>query len=349
MFNKKFLVFNIFYWKYLIILYSQQEAFTFIGHLNKSIEGTVKINYNTTKYDTATIFNNQFVIKGHVDHSAFIILSINDTLYSDWFYLDAGLQKVSVDIVSNKIYTASDSRSNIEHTYFKSFKDSLKLVNIHNINYLDESEYYLKVDSFLFSFVKNNRDSYFGLYNLSSNIPWYGLKNIYLKTFNLFSNKLKKSTLGKETLSEIKIANKLAIDQYFPSSLVYTIDETKVLLSTYFKNNKYTLIDVWSSTCPPCIQQFEELNRIYSKYKSKKFEIIGISNDTRKYKKELISAIEENQLQWPQLWDIDESLRKKYHILSVPRSYLLNKKGKIVLANFDLADLNIYLDKHLLH
>ncbi len=232
------------YWIQISMIFCQQQSFSVLGMIKEPASGLVRIHTinskNTLTIDTAILNNNSFIFNGYIDQTETIFLRLNDSIESNMFFLDPGIQTLNLKIKDNQIVLISNSKSNGEKSHFKSFEDSLKLANIDNINYLDESEYYMKVDSFLFSIVKKNRDSYFGMYKLSSYIPWYGLKNIYLKTFNLFSKNLKKTTLGKETLSEIKIANKLVLDQYFPSSLVYNIDETKVLLSTYFKNNKYT-------------------------------------------------------------------------------------------------------------
>jgi thiol-disulfide isomerase/thioredoxin len=45
------------------------------------------------------------------------------------------------------------------------------------------------------------------------------------------------------------------------------------------RNGKILLLNVWATWCPPCIEEFPDLVRIYNTYNDDKFEILGISVD----------------------------------------------------------------------
>ena len=44
-----------------------------------------------------------------------------------------------------------------------------------------------------------------------------------------------------------------------------------------FKKNNFTLINFWASWCSPCRKANKKLVPLYEKYKSKNFEILGVS------------------------------------------------------------------------
>lgn len=95
---------------------------------------------------------------------------------------------------------------------------------------------------------------------------------------------------------------------------------------------KIVLIDMWSSWCGPCRQQIPALKEIYNKYKSKGFEIIGISLD--KDKTAWLNAIEKDKQNWIQFcefkgWPQDKTARY-LNVYSIPSNFLLDKNGIIL-------------------
>lgn len=46
-----------------------------------------------------------------------------------------------------------------------------------------------------------------------------------------------------------------------------------------FKENKITMINIWATTCGPCVSEMEDLEKIYNENKDKGFNLIGIVTD----------------------------------------------------------------------
>lgn len=111
-------------------------------------------------------------------------------------------------------------------------------------------------------------------------------------------------------------------------------------------NSKYTFIDFWASWCAPCRAQGRELIPLYDKYKSKGFEVIGVSLDTKPeaWKK----AVQQDGYTWVNLSDLkgfDSPLVKKYDINAIPRNFIVDHKGTIVAMDIHGAALETKLQE----
>jgi thiol-disulfide isomerase/thioredoxin len=116
------------------------------------------------------------------------------------------------------------------------------------------------------------------------------------------------------------------------------MDGTMVDVNAF--KGKVVLIDFWGSWCVPCRISHPALKELYNQYKSKGFEIIGVSNEiansNRDKKKQDIAwrkAVKEDGLTWPQiLYDpAIKDIVKEYDINGYPTKFLVDQNGKFVL------------------
>jgi len=94
------------------------------------------------------------------------------------------------------------------------------------------------------------------------------------------------------------------------------------------------LIDFWASWCGPCRRANPEVVAIYSEYKEKGFEILGVSldRDAASWQK----AIEDDKLTWPQISDLkywNSKGAELYGVPAIPHTVLINREGKIIAKN----------------
>ncbi|MDR2122265.1 MAG: AhpC/TSA family protein [Flavobacteriaceae bacterium] len=148
-------------------------------------------------------------------------------------------------------------------------------------------------------------------------------------------------TLNKLT----KVYETVAIGKKVPLFEANTPEGQTVNLSERLGKG-YLLIDFWASWCRPCRKENPNLVKVYDKYKSKGFDIFGVSLDRehRFWSK----AIEDDKLVWTNVSDLKHwysQPAKLYGVRVIPSNFLVNSEGTIIAKNLRGNDLGEYLSK----
>ena len=104
------------------------------------------------------------------------------------------------------------------------------------------------------------------------------------------------------------------------------------------------LVDFWASWCGPCRKENPHVVKLYDKYKSKGFDVMGVSLD--KTKDRWLKAIEKDDLRWNHVSDLkgwSNVVAKQYSVSSIPHTLLLDKDGKILARNLRAKELEVKL------
>ena len=102
-------------------------------------------------------------------------------------------------------------------------------------------------------------------------------------------------------------------------------------LSEFVGNGKVVLIDFWASWCPPCRADMPNLVAAYKQYKSKGFEIVGISLDSKA--DAWAKGVQDLGITWTQLSDLQgwkNAGAALYGVNSIPHTILVDKDGTIL-------------------
>lgn len=199
-------------------------------------------------------------------------------------------------------------------------------------------------DKKLLQYTSNNPSSFVALWALINAVNSDGYSVLYETILNSFSQDMKKGKLWKllkEDLASIRIKE----NEKFPVLDLKNLQLVDVKLK--LPKSKYILIDYWFNNCRPCIEKFPKMKELYDTYKSKGFEIIGISVDRTKSIFKWQESIRVHELTWINYLDENGSEASKDKIYTFPTTYLLNDKGQIIKKNIELEELEEILKSKL--
>lgn len=141
----------------------------------------------------------------------------------------------------------------------------------------------------------------------------------------------------QESPHTIEVKNQLDLRKRTMKGAIFsdfTMTDTlgiSVSLANYVGKGKYVLMDVWASWCAPCRSANPSLVALYNKYKSKNFEIVGVSLD--RDRAAWHQGIREDKLPWPQMSDLQfwqSEVVKLYNISGIPYTVFFDPQGKIL-------------------
>jgi len=114
---------------------------------------------------------------------------------------------------------------------------------------------------------------------------------------------------------------------FAPDFALRTLEGNTVRLSEY-RGQKVVLINFWATWCPPCRLEMPTMQQIYSEYKSRGFEILAV-NIEPDAQQEIRDFIKELRLTFPIALDSDMKVSRKFRVIGLPVSILIDRQGII--------------------
>lgn len=197
------------------------------------------------------------------------------------------------------------------------------------------------------SFIRENAETRVA-YDMAASYFQDMFVNLTVAEIDELMEVLKPSWDGTElyaNLQEMAVsAREIAIGTKYTDVTLQDEAGNSVKLSDYIKPEKYTLLEFWATWCGPCRAEIPHLKHVHEVYKDKNFEIINISFDDSV--DEWNKTKKEEGMTWTQLIDpehFEGEAAKKYRILGIPYSLLLDPDGKIVGTDMRGAKLDLAL------
>ena len=114
-------------------------------------------------------------------------------------------------------------------------------------------------------------------------------------------------------------------------------------------NNRYVIVDFWSTWCDGCVESVPQLVEIYAKYHEKGLEIYGLSFDSKRRSNEWKTFLPQNKMTWINVRDdngggkFNSKAWYDYSLSGIPTTLLIDcLTGKIITrGNLDTIDAKL--------
>jgi thiol-disulfide isomerase/thioredoxin len=327
---------------------SQDDAFQINGSIKNGYIGYIYLNYNNLK-DSCLIKNNSFYFKGKVNvvDIAYFSTKNKPSFMEKDFYLENKNITINISIDNVKMNNLNLDKIKINNLFGtkttlieKEYEDFKKM---HENDKDWVKKQYAIVNKIITKYPKHR---YSG--DLLARVSWDSLSNI--TELQKMYQKLDLKHQNPQIISVLK-TNLFPTDNLMEGKGVIDFilpNKENISFNSKILKGKYYLIDFWASWCSPCRKSFVKLKKIYGLYKTKNFEIIGISIDKNlnKWKEALVK----DELSWINLIenkDFFGPVAKKYNIQSIPTNYLISPEGIIVAKDISAEDLEKFLQGNL--
>lgn len=199
--------------------------------------------------------------------------------------------------------------------------------------------YFARTAQIDYAFFAAHPQSYVTVYELR-----FHVMNLTLDSLQLFYSRLgsavQNSSAGKAIAAEIE-----KLQAGSPGSLAqdFTVKELGGgTLTLSALKGKYVLIDFWASWCVPCRKSMPHVRELYSLYKDKGLDVIGVSDDDRDSTAWIKAVTKDGTGIWHNVLrglDFDKLRRneknerdisEKFGIHSLPTKILIDREGKII-------------------
>jgi peroxiredoxin len=110
-----------------------------------------------------------------------------------------------------------------------------------------------------------------------------------------------------------------------PDFTLRTLDGQKLRLGE--QRGQVVLVNFWATWCGPCRQEMPHLNKLYEKYKSSGFVLLGVNvdDDTR----QAAGVADKLGVKFPVLPDADKRVSRQYDLSAMPSTVLIDRDGKV--------------------
>jgi peroxiredoxin len=346
--------------------YAWGQGYVITGEVKGADGQTVSLkqfrNMQPAEVGSATVTSGKFTLKGTAPYPEFCLLYVGDKGPVQFFVENANI-RIAVDLENIGKSKVTGSKENDIFVEFmagmekyavqeKQLRDSYSALSSSNIaapdavaNIRAQMEK-LNADrnSYMVNYVQKHPGKISTAFLVSTSLMQVLDISQLEQVAGGFDAKTGTSQWVKMLKDNVASFKRTAIGQPFPDITLKSPDDKPVSLSNYAGKGKYVLIDFWASWCGPCRNANPQVVALYNRYKSKGFEIVGISLD--RGKKEWVDAIKNDNLTWPHMSDLgfwQSAAARLYSVSSIPYTVLLDRDGKIIAKGLHVEDLRVKL------
>ena len=146
--------------------------------------------------------------------------------------------------------------------------------------------------------------------------------------------------LSEQQYRQQQAAQRIKIGEEAPDIKLASPEGKEYALSDL--RGQVVLLDFWASWCGPCRRENPNVVKVYDRYKDKGFTVYSVSLDRQGQKARWEQAITQDNLKWPyhvsdlNFWQ--SAPAQTYGVRSIPRTFLIDREGKIAATNLRGAE-----------
>jgi peroxiredoxin len=93
------------------------------------------------------------------------------------------------------------------------------------------------------------------------------------------------------------------------------------------QRGQVVMVNFWATWCGPCRQEMPHLNRLYEKYRSAGFVLLGVNvDDDVRNATEVAGKL---RVTFPVLLDTDKKVSRLYDMSSMPSTIVIDREGRV--------------------
>jgi thiol-disulfide isomerase/thioredoxin len=127
-----------------------------------------------------------------------------------------------------------------------------------------------------------------------------------------------------------------------PSLKLNSLEDNMVNIKDF--KGKVVIVNFWATWCPPCRAELPSLSRMYEKYKSKNIVVLAVNiGEDAGTAFSYLNNLEPSP-SFPVLLDTDTKTMRRWGVVGIPTTFIINKKGQIVykaIGGRDFDDKNL--------
>lgn len=339
---------------------SAQSLCTVSGHVLGFADSTLLLLSDASTslvIDSAYIISNKFTLKSNVvDNALEAVLSTVDHRDYKFFWIERN-STLTFKGEKNKFRNAmvtgtkTQNEANVLESAInpiKNHRDSL-----YKLYYADTTVYARNLLEPQFKSLDKEEEVAYQSFvrKYSGSVVSASVLNVYKTTwafdtvkmlFKLLSQENKQSEFGKQITEFVTVYKNVKVgDQYADFTLPDTAGR-KISLSDF--KGKVVLVEFWASWCYGCIKTNPALMKVYNEFRSKGFEVIGVSLDNDRVS--WIKAVERDSLSFTNISDLKGGQNIAaliYGINGIPDNVLIDRNGIVVARNLKTLELTTRL------
>lgn len=170
-----------------------------------------------------------------------------------------------------------------------------------------------------------------------------GFDKVYVHLVDNYYAKGKADWISEETLEKMKEQadnlRNILIGEEFPDITTYTKDGAPVRILDV--ESPYTVVLFWAHDCGHCTKSMPDVVSFYDEYESKGVTLISICTKGSKKTKDCQEAIPKKKMEkFINTFDEYQRYRRKIHIRSTPKIFILDKDKKILIKDIPSKELS---------